>query len=92
MTIPELADYLCKQGIEVRRMLNQTTNRPGVHPDVVVAVGLELGNDLCHYQYRGGRVTLYQWMPDGDGWVEEEEVETARVGDLVSAIKERIHT
>jgi hypothetical protein len=86
MNVNELAEYLRTEGVEVLRILNQTTHRPG-QPDVVVAVGLELGNDLCLYQYRGGRVTLYQWMPDGDGWVEEEEFETAQVGDLVKAIR-----
>jgi hypothetical protein len=88
MTIADLADALAKQGVEVRRILTQTTHRPGVSPDVVVPVGLELGNGLWLDQGMGDdRMTLYRWDPE-DEWVEIGEYQSAQVGDLIKAIKE----
>jgi hypothetical protein len=57
MFMKDLAEYLRGEGVEVRRVLNQTTNRPG-HPDVVVGVRLELGNDLDIFVDRYGTMYL----------------------------------
>jgi hypothetical protein len=88
MTIQQLAEHLRAQGIEVRRVLQQTTHRPGGSPDVVVPVGLELGNGLWLDRGMGDdRMTLYRWDPE-DEWVEIGEYQSAQVADLVDDIKE----
>jgi hypothetical protein len=89
LPLQKLADHLKAQGIEVVRVLNQTSHRPGVSPDVVTAIGLELGKGLCVYQYRReGIVVLYQWENEGDDWVEIGDYESGEVEDLVKAIRE----
>jgi hypothetical protein len=90
MTIAELADALTAQGIEVRGVLHQTTHRPGVDPDVVVLVGLELGNRLSLFQYGEGRVVLLQsvlYDEDDNGLEPIGEYGPTEVDQLVEAIR-----
>jgi hypothetical protein len=88
MFMKDLAEYLRGEGVEVRGVLNQTTPRPGQYPDVVVPIGLELENGLCLYKYGDSRVWLYWWRPEEEDWVEIGGYETAKVDDLVRAIKD----
>jgi hypothetical protein len=88
MTIEQLADHLTAQGIEVVRVLQQTTQRPGVYPDEVVAVGLELGNDLSVYVLKDGTVELYCW--EDEELVDIGEFNTTHVDGLLKAIKEQM--
>jgi hypothetical protein len=90
MNVNELAEYLRGEGVEVRRVLNQTTNRPGHPPeeDVVAAVGLELGNDLDIFVANDGTVCLSWWIPDENELVQIGEYAPTEVDQLVEAIRQ----
>jgi hypothetical protein len=90
MNVNELAEYLRGEGVEVRWVLNQTTNRPE-HPreeDVVAAMGLELGNDLDIFVANDGTVCLSWWIPDEKELVQIGEYAPGEMDDLVKAIRQ----
>jgi hypothetical protein len=98
MDVQGLADVLRTLGVEVRGVLNQTTHRPGVQPNVVTPRGLELGGGLCLYQFdREGSMWLYEWVPfgddtneDGGDWQEVGEFEPTEVDELIEAAREKM--